>query len=636
MTIPRSSAAATFAPWVALAVWLAPHPVPAQPASSSPQQVQAAYQKHEYEIPMRDGISLFTAVYTPRDSSRQYPILLARTPYGVAPYGPDAYPSVLRPGPEYQRAGYIFVYQDVRGRFHSGGTFVQMTPHRDVKHGPKDIDESTDTYDTIDWLIHHVAHNNGRVGLWGISYGGFFAAAGAIDAHPALKAVSPQAPVTDWFRGDDFHHNGALFLADAFDFESGFGVRRPAPTNARTPGLEHFKPDEYRFFLDSVGPLPTIDTRYFHHEVPFWDSLVAHPTYDAFWRERTPIPHLHDVQPAVLVVGGWFDAEDLWGTLNVYHAVARSSPSARLVMGPWFHAGWFLTDGGTFADLVFPTKTADDYHDQVELPFFEHYLKDKGDLAPWAAFVYETGADRWRTFDAWPPPGVTTRTFYLQPGHGLASDRPQAGAGATAGFDAYRSDPAHPVPYMEGIQSERPAEYMARDQRFASERPDVVAYESAPLREPLVIAGPIRADLYVSTSGTDADWVVKLIDVYPDDTPNPAPNPRGVVMGGYQQLVRAQVMRGKFRSSLEHPRPFVPGQVTPVTIALDDAFHEFKPGHRIMVQIQSSWFPLVDRNPQRFVDIYQATAADFQPAEQRVYHTATAPSAVVLSVLLEH
>ncbi len=598
--------------------------VPLWAQDSVPAFVVEHYDRHDLMVPTRDGVRLRTIVFSPKDTSTSYPILLTRTPYGA-----DEYFHPVGPAESFARAGYIFAFQDVRGKFLSEGTFIDVPPYHDHP-GPGDIDEATDTYDSIDWLLKNIPHNNGRVGQYGISYLGYYSTLGVLSRHPALKAVSPQAPVTDWFRGDDFHHNGALFLTDAFDFMSGFGVARPTPTNERTHGLEHVKPDEYRFFLDSVGPLPMVDARYFHHEVPFFDSVLAHPTYDAFWKGRTPIPHIHDIQAAVMVVGGWFDAEDLWGTLAVYHAAARANPATRLVMGPWFHAGWFLTDGGHFTDLVFPTKTADDYHERAELPFFEHYLKDKGDPGSWGAFVYETGANQWRTFEAWPPRGVATRTLYFQSERRLDSLPPRA---AAAGYDEYVSDPAHPVPYMSGIQSERPPQYMAIDQRFASERPDVLVYETAPLANPMVIAGPITAKLYVSTSGTDADWVVKLIDVYPDDTPNPKPNPRQVVMGGYQQLVRAEVMRGKFRASLEHPTPFVPGQITPVTFTLPDAFHQFKPGHRIMVQVQSSWFPLVDRNPQRFENINQAAAADFQMAHQRVYHRVGAASAVDLTVL---
>ena len=600
---------------------------------SVPTYVRDHYTRREYGIPMRDGVKLRTIVFSPNDTAIPYPILLTRTPYGA-----DTYFNPLGPAESFARAGYIIAFQDVRGKYLSEGTFVDVPPYHVTKRldssSARNIDESTDTYDTIDWLVRNAPHNNGRVGQYGISYLGYYSTMGILSGHPALKAVSPQAPVTDWFVGDDFHHNGALFLADAFDFEAGFGVYRPQPTNDRSPGLRTVKPDEYRFFLEDVGPLPNVNAKFFHHEGRVLG--LDHRASRRMMRSGRPAPHcphLHDVKPAVMVVGGWFDAEDLWGTLAVYRTIAADNPTIvpRLVMGPWFHAGWFLTDGGDFADIQFPTKTANDYHAQVELPFFEHYLKDKGDLAPFQAFVYETGADQWRTFDSWPPKGTTTKAFYFRTGGQLATTAPST---TTAGsYDQYVSDPAKPVPYMSGVQDERPAEYMASDQRFASERPDVVVYRSAPLAEDLTIAGPITARLYVSTTGTDADWVVKLIDVYPDDTPDPKPNPREIHLGGYEQLVRAEVMRGKFRHSLEHPEPFVPNMVTPVEFTLPDALHRFKKGHRLMVQVQSSWFPLVDRNPQRFVDIYQATAADFQTATQRIYHTAAASSQITLTIL---
>jgi len=594
---------------------------------SVPGYVQVHYERHEFHIPMRDGARLFTIVFTPRDSGT-YPFLLTRTPYAA-----DNYFHPLGPADGFARAGYIFAFQDVRGKYLSEGTFIDVPPFHEKPTGT-DIDESTDTYDTIDWLLKNVPDNNGRVGQYGISYLGYYSTMGILSAHPALKAVSPQAPVTDWFRGDDWHHNGAFFLNDGFDFISGFGVPRPVPTDRRDPGVSRTKPDDYEFFLHQVGPLPNVNERFFHHQIPFWDSLMAHGTYDAFWKARTPLPHLHDVKPAVMTVGGWFDAEDLWGTLNVYRTIESQNPGAFnvLVMGPWFHGGWFLSDGDHFADLQFPTKTADDYHTRVELPFFEYFLKDKGTRPSFEAFVYETGANAWRTFDHWPPAGVTQRTLYLGAGGHLGTTPPASGADA-ARYDEYTSDPAHPVPYIDRIESERSVRYMGSDQRFASERPDVLAYETEPLTEDLTLAGPTTARLFVSTTGTDADWIVKIIDVFPDDTPDPDPNPRNLHMGGYQQLVRAEVMRGKFRNSLEHPEPFVPNQVTPVTFTLPDAFHQFRKGHRVMVQIQSSWFPLVDRNPQRFVDIYHATEQDFQSARERVYHAAATASAVELTVM---
>ena len=602
----------------------------AAPAAEA-QQALPAYARERYVrvdhmIPMRDGKRLFTSVYCPRDSAQAYPILLTRTPYAS-----DGHLDPFGPAEVFAKAGYIFAFQDVRGKYQSEGAFVDVRPYRPVKRDSADIDETTDTYDTIDWLVKHVPGNNGRVGQYGISYLGFYSTMGLIDAHPTLKAVSPQAPVTNWFIGDDWHHNGAFFLADGFDFVYSFGVPRPVPTTRHEPDFDYGTPDSYDFFL-KLGPIRNVDEKYFRGRIPYWNELLAHGTYDAYWKARDPLPHVHNVRPAVLTVGGWFDAEDLWGTLHVYHTVERTSPSAYniLVMGPWEHAGWYLSDGASFGDLRFGNPTADYYHEHIELPFFEHFLKDKGPADLPEASVYETGTNRWRSFDAWPPKGVETKSLYFRPGGKLGFERPPLGGSS---FDEYVSDPARPVPYVDGVVVKRPAEYMAADQRFAARRPDVLVYQTDPLTEDLTIAGPITADLFVATSGTDADWVVKLIDVYPDNTPDPDPNPRNVRMGGYQQLVRGDIMRGKFRSSYERPEPFVPGKPTPVKIAIPDALHTFRAGHRVMVQVQSSWFPLVDRNPQRFVDISRARESDFQKATQRVYHAGALSSRLEIGVL---
>ena len=571
---------------------------------------------------MRDGKRLFTTVYLPRDTTRRYPILLRRTPYAT-----DGHLEQLGPGEAFARAGYIFAYQDVRGRYQSEGDFVDVRPYRPVKGDSTAIDETTDTYDTIDWLVKHLPHNNGRVGQYGISYLGFYSTMGLIDAHPALKAVSPQAPVTDWFLGDDWHHNGAFFLADGFGFLYSFGVPRPQPTPRREPAFDYGTPDSYQFFL-RLGPLPNVDLRYYQGRIPFWEELMAHGTYDAFWKARDPLPHLRNVRPAVMTVGGWFDAEDLWGTLAVYRAVERNNPGAYniLVMGPWFHGGWYLTDGSKLGDVEFGAKTSDYYHERIELPFFEHFLKEKADPQLPEASVFETGANRWRSFDAWPPKGLRQASLYLHADGRLAFDPP---SGEAAAFDEYVSDPAKPVPYIGRVMRDRGEDYMIADQRFAATRPDVLVYRTEPLTESLTVAGPIPATLFVSTTGTDADWVVKLIDVYPDDTASSG----GVAVGGYQQLVRAEIMRGKFRNSYERPEPFVPNRPTRVELTLPDVLHTFLKGHRVMVQVQSSWFPLVDRNPQRFVDIYRAQESDFRKATHRVYRSARLPSKIGLALL---
>jgi putative CocE/NonD family hydrolase len=590
--------------------------------------VKAHYTKYEYRIPMRDGVRLFTAVYVPKDQGHLYPIMLMRTPYGVEPYGVDAYKSDIGPSPAFGREGYILAYQDVRGRWMSEGEFVNMRPHRDRKDKPTEIDESTDTYDTIDWLIKHVPGHNGRVGMWGISYPGFYTAAGMIDAHPALKAASPQAPVTDWFTGDDWHHNGAFFLPHAFNFLASFGRPRPQPTQQPFQPFKPGTPDGYAFFL-RLGPLSNVNRLYFKDQVAFWNEIMAHGSYDEFWQARDIRRHLNGIKPAIMTVGGWYDAENLFGALETYKKVEASSPGATnvVVMGPWRHGGWAGGDGASLGPVPFNSKTAEFFRDRIQFPFFQRHLKGKDATVFPEAWVFETGTNQWRTFDAWPPRKVRPRSLFLQAHGGLGLDPPawELSHGDGARFDEYVSDPAHPVEYIDEIETGMAGDYMIQDQRVASRRPDVLVYTSGDLKEDVTIVGPIRARLFVSTTGTDSDWVVKLIDVYPDDYPDVDSGSR-VKFGGYQQLVRGDVMRGKFRNSLSKPEPFVPGEPTPVNFTLQDVAHTFRAGHRIMVQVQSSWFPLVDRNPQKFVDIYQAQESDFQKATQRVYHTSELPS----------
>ena len=602
-------------------------------------EVRANYTKLEVQIPMRDGIKLFTSIYTPKDQGQKYPILLNRTPYSVAPYGPDAYKTAIGPSELFQRDGYIFVYQDVRGRMMSEGVFADMRPHLDVKSGPKDIDESSDTYDTIEWLIKNVVGHNGRVGMYGISYPGFYTSAGMIDANPALKAASPQAPISDWFIGDDFHHNGALYLPHAFNFFSGFGWPRPSPTTVSGRRFDYGTQDGFDFY-QKLGALPNVNARYFKGEVAFWNDLMAHETYDAFWQARNLRPHLKNIKPAVMTVGGWFDAEDLFGALETYKNVERMSPGASntLVMGPWVHGGWSRGDGDALGTVKFGAKTGPFYREQIELPFFAHYLKDRPDPKLPEAYVFETGTNQWRRLDAWPPKQAVIRALYLAAGGRLTWTAP---SGPAAAYDEYVSDPARPVPYINNIAIAMTREHMIDDQRFAMRRPDVLSYVTDALDADVTVAGPIWPSLQVSTSGTDSDWVVKLIDVYPDDYRDPgAPAPSTAAMpqtpsamGGYQQLVRGEAMRGKFRNSYEKPEPFVPGQATKVEYVMPDVFHTFRRGHRIMVQIQSSWFPLVNLNPQKFCNINTATSGDFQKATERVYRSQSAASAIKLSVL---
>jgi len=606
----------------------------------APIDVKARYTKFEYRIPMRDGKRLFTAVYVPKDQSHKYPILFLRTPYSLKPYGADQYREVLGPSALFDKAGYIFAFQDVRGRWMSEGEFVNMRPQNPAKKGPQDVDESSDTFDTIEWLVKQVPNHNGKMGMWGISYPGFYTAAGMIDAHPALKAVSPQAPVTDWFIGDDWHHNGALFLAHNFNFLALFDHPHAAPTkrfDKLNPSFEHESPDGYSFFL-KLGPLSEVNKRHFKGEAAFFQQLVSHGTYDEFWKARNIRPHLTQIKPAVLTVGGWWDAENLFGALEVYRNLVRNSPVTdnRLVMGPWVHGGWQgasparMGDGSKLGDVPFNAKTADFYREKIEFPFFEFHLKGKGKPELPKAWVFETGTNVWRTYSAWPPTNAKPKAFYLNAA-GKLSDVPPAEK-PTEEADEYVSDPARPVPFIDSIATGMAKEYMIADQRFASRRTDVLVYSTDVLEQDVSIAGPINVDLVVSTSGTDSDWIVKLIDVYPDDYPDPSPNPAGVKMGGYQQLLRGDVMRGKFRTSFEKPAPFEPGKPSPVKFTMQDVCHTFRSGHRIMVQVQSTWFPLVDRNPQTFVDIYSAKPAEYHKATERIYHTRERPSSVSVLV----
>lgn len=594
--------------------------------------VLSGYTKHEFRIPMRDGVRLFTAVYVPKDDSKLFPLLMKRTPYSVGPYGVDRYPDNLGPSPAFGREGYIFVYQDVRGRWMSEGEFVNMRPHR-VKKGPKEVDESTDTYDTIEWLLQNVKGHNNRVGTWGISYPGFYVSCGTIDSHPALKAASPQAPISDWFVGDDFHHNGALFLPHCFNFMANFGKPRPEPT--KKPGhmpFDHGTPDGYDFFLQ-MGPLANADAKYFKGDVAFWKEALAHDTYDDFWKARNLRPHLKGTKPAVLTVGGWFDAENLFGALETYRSIEKNNPdhpANTIVMGPWVHGGWSFEDGDRLGPVKFNSKTSLYYRDQIELPFFEHHLKGKGAWKPPEAWMFETGTNVWRKFDAWPPKTSAQRSYFLGEGGSLQASSETS---AAAAFDEFISDPKKPVPYFEKTAIGMEREYMTADQRFAARRPDVLVYQTEPLAEDLTIAGPIEVKLHVSTDGSDADWVIKVIDVYPSDFPDPDPNPTGVRMGGYQQLVRGDVFRGKFRTGFDKPTAFEPNKPSLVKFTLPDVCHTLRPGHRLMIQVQSTWFPLVDRNPQTFCDINKATESDFRRSTHRVYRQKDLPSVIQVQIV---
>lgn len=576
------------------------------------------YNKAEYQIPMRDGTRLYTVIYSPKDESVKYPIILNRTPYNVAPYG-SGKEFVFRRGlsPAFIREGYIFVFQDVRGRFMSEGVFQHMTPFIDGKKTKKDVDESSDAYDTMDWLIKNLKNHNGRVGMWGISYPGYYATCAAINAHPALKCVSPQAPISDWFF-DDVHHHGAYFLAFNTVFFGLMDLPSYQPYKEWRTGYDWKSGDGYNFYKD-LGPLKNIKANYFGDSIKFWNDIVSHPNYDEFWKKRNILPHLKNIKPAVLVVGGWYDAEDLYGTFKTYKSIEKNNPGTKnsFVVGPWCHGGWARTDGSFLGNVSFGAQNSFYYRDSVELPFFNFYLKDKGTLNLPEATMFLTGKNEWRKFDTWPPKSTESQRIFLCSNGVLDFEKHMTD---TVAYNEFISDPQKPVPYIDVISFDAYKEYMTDDQRFAATRPDVLVYQTEILQEDLVLAGPLTAHLKVSTTGTDADWVVKVIDVYPADAPdNPTTRP-GMKMGGYQQMVRSEVIRGRFRNSYEKPEPFKPGQIEKIDLELQDVLHCFKKGHRIMVQVQSSWFPLVDINPQKYVDnIFEADKEDFIKATHRLY-----------------
>lgn len=615
------------------------------------------YTKREVLIPVRDGVKLFTAIYEPKDKGT-YPILLNRTPYTVRPYGKDEYRESLGPSALYAKEGYIFVYQDVRGRWMSEGQFEDVRP--DIENTkPTEIDESTDTYDTIDWLLKNVANNNGKVGIYGISYPGFYASAGSIDSHPALKACSPQAPVSDWFLGDDMHHNGALFLAQNYSFFRGFGQARPQPT-ATEDYLKKWTgrqtPDGYNYFLD-LGGLKSVADSYegaLGLRIKFWDDMMAHPNYDQFWKDRNILPKLRNIKCATLTVGGWYDNEDLYGALKTYQHIEAQNPGIYnvLVVGPWDHGGWSRNAGDWLGTAYFGQKTGEYYREKLELPFFNHFLKGKGDISNIKEInAYDTGAHAWNAYDTWNPQArVTERPIYLHAGGKLSFTAPDAVAKQQ--YDEYVSDPWNPVPYTQKITSNYPRDFMTEDQRFVSGRPDVLVYQTAPLTEDVTVAGDINPQIFVSSSGTDSDFIVKLIDVFPDDyafpeTGNKLPNgdperikpPENSAWsvfqpGGYQMLLRGEPFPARFRNSFEKPVPLTPNVPAKISFEMPGVLHTFRKGHRIMVHIQSTWFPLVARNPQYFMPNYKLGGdADFRKATERVYLSGVNSSRIVLPVV---
>lgn len=614
------------------------------PENELSKYIRENYTKREVLIPARDGVKLFTAIYEPKDKSQKYPILLNRTPYTVAPYGADRFKGALGPSELYAREGYIFVYQDVRGRWMSEGTFEDVRPDIDNRT-QQQIDESTDTYDTIDWLVKNVENNNGRVGTYGISYPGFYVSAGSIDSHPALKACSPQAPIGDWFMGDDMHHNGALFLAQNFAFFSGFGQLRPAPTS---DGASYIKPwkgrqtmDGYDFFLKAGGLREVADEyeKSMGTRIKFWDEMMTRPVYDGWWKDRNILTKLKNVKCATMTVGGWYDNEDLYGALRTYQHIEKQNPGIFnvLVVGPWDHGGWSRNDGDWLGTAYFTEKTGKWYRENLELPFFNHFLKDKDDISKLKEVnLFDTGAHEWRTFENYEPTAAAKTALYLTAGGGLSFEMPK-----TTGAGEYVSDPLNPVPYTQKITLNYPRDFMTEDQRFASTRPDVLVFQTEPLTEDITVAGDIKPSLFISSTGTDADFIVKLIDVFPDEYRfpvgvRPPENSAWTVFqpGGYQMLLRGEPMPARFRSSFEKAEPLKPNQPTRLGFTMPGVAHTFKKGHRIMVQIQSTWFPLVARNPQKFTENYKrATGADFQKATQKVYFGGKNASAIILPIV---
>ncbi len=596
--------------------------------------VQHHFNKSEVSIEMRDGVKLHTTVYSPKDESKTYPILLKRTPYSCRPYGANEFPSTIGPNKYLMEDGYIVVYQDVRGRWMSEGTYDNMRAYIPNKTSDQQIDESTDTYDTIEWLVTNVANNNGNVGTWGISYPGFYATYSAIDAHPALKAASPQACIGDFFF-DDFHHNGA-YLLSYFRATAVFGTPKDQPIDTawyKTPDLK--TEDQYQFFLDA-GPLSNLN-KYFQYENVdqpglrkedlvddfFWQELIDHPNYDSVWQKKGIIQHLKNIKPSVatMVVGGWFDAEDLYGPLETYKTIETHNPDNynTMVFGPWSHGDWArIKTKNAVGNYYFGDSISDFYQKNIETAFFEHFLKKEGDHNSGLpeAYVYDTGKKSWKTYDVWPPENTIKKRFYLE------TDQKLSTKVHTESKVSFVSDLKRPVPYSEDIKTVfTPRKYMTDDQRFAARRPDVMVYETGILEEDLTLAGDILAKLMVSTTGTDADWIVKIVDVHPADTENNNDELQDhLKMSNYHLMVRSEVMRGKFRNSFSNPEPFAPNQKTAVNIQLQDVFHTFKKGHKLQVQVQSTWFPLIDLNPQTFVpNIFKAEESDFKTQTHSVF-----------------
>ncbi len=593
--------------------------------------VKENYTKVDTTITMRDGIKLYTVIYIPKDQKEKYAFLMERTPYSCGPYGDTNYARMIGPNPTLMKEKYIFVIQDVRGRYMSEGINLEVKPHI-INKSKKQVDESSDTYDTVDWLLKNIKNNNGRVGIYGISYPGFYATASLPEAHPAIKAVSPQAPITDEFEGDDVNHNGAFFLMDNFNFMNYFGKKLTAPAQDYESNIFNLNIKDAYSFFNKLGPIKnTQSEKYFNNKSYIWNEYLKHDTYDEYWKSRNIRTHLKNITIPTLVVGGWFDAEDLFGSLHTYSAIENGSAknNCKIVMGPWTHGSWEAPEWKQYASHSFKSNTSKTFQDSIETTFFNFYLKDKDSFNIAEATMFETGSNKWTSYSSWPPKNVTLTDYYLNANESLSQIKSTEGND----YDEYISDPKKPVPYTAGIYANRNNDYMAEDQRFAFSRPDVLNYVTTALDKDITLTGSILADLQVSITGTDADFIVKLIDVLPENEPNFKNAPKGFQMAGYQRLVRAEVMRGKFRNSLEKPEPFKPGEITNVKFNLNDVAHTFLKGHKIMIQIQSSWFPLIDKNPQQFMNIPTASESDFQKATIKIFHISGYSSKIVLPVL---
>ena len=581
------------------------------------------YEQKEVMIPMRDGVKLHTVIFTPRQSAGPLPLMFGRTPYGALKEEKD----LIRRYPELAAENYIFALQDIRGRFASEGQFVMQRQIRANKSDPKAIDESTDAYDSIGWLVKNVAGNNGRVGMAGVSYDGWLTAMALVEPHPALKAASEQASPADMFLGDDFHHNGAFRLSYGFEYAAEMETSKSANTMF---GFD--QADTYSWYL-KLGPLYNANEKYFKGKIPTWNDFVNHPNYDEFWKKQAIAPYIGTPKVPNLNVAGWWDQEDFYGPLKIYELFEKNDRANLnyLVVGPWNHGGWQARDGDKLGDIAFDSNTSKYFKSQLEAPWFAFWLKDKGVRDFAEATVFQTGSNRWERYDSWPPKTAKATNFYFSANGGLSVNTPVAGGDGE--FDSYISDPAHPVPYRKRPISPTypgPAwkQWLVEDQRFVDNRPDVLTFATGALTEEVHVAGDIVAELFASTTGSDADWIVKLIDVYPESYPD---DPK---LAGFELMVANEVFRGRFRESFEVPKALTPGQVTPFHIDLHTNDHAFLKGHRIMVQVQSTWFPLIDRNPQKFVDnIFNAREADYQKAEHRVFRSKSWPSHVVLPVV---